>query len=328
MGKCRNPRCSLEGRSGWAKKWATCLTVFLERQPESVAKYAGTLIGPPTDRSGIIERRSAFTKAIRSHFGGAARLLAVSEVGPVSGRWHDHYVMVSDGVEVSESEVSRLWGEACGGEPGAKVHEHGPIRNVSDCSKYIFKNNDNYYDPRNQECVRLLAKGTPNLTWGSRLISEKDRETLWRERVAAWYPASESVGVDLSSGTVVPPGNNPTANVRANIRKTMVFNRAPEVVDLSSGTVVPPIEPTVNIQINMGKSTVKSRVTGTFRAGLMRWSRRNHGIGSHSRRYRGDIRASIGQRPVSHRRPSELRSTDLMPERRLETRPGRQARPP
>ncbi len=124
-------------------------------------------------------------------------MLAVSEVGPVRGRLHDHFVMVSDGVEVSASEVSRLWRDACDGEPDARFNWHGPIREVSGWSKYIFKDNDAYHDPRNPKCVRLLAKGTPNLTWGSRFISEKQRDAIWAEKVAGWYPASESAVVEI-----------------------------------------------------------------------------------------------------------------------------------
>ena len=188
MGRCRNPRCSLEGRSGWAKKWATVLTMHLERQPANVTKHAGTLIATSTDRAGWVERRSAFVRAIRSRFNGRVRLLAVSEAraGLRPLGLHDHYVMVSEVGPVSESEVSTLWRKACGGELGAEVLKHEPIGDVSTWCRYIFKVADKYHDPANPKHARLLAKGSPSITWGSRFLSEKDRETLWAEKVAGW----------------------------------------------------------------------------------------------------------------------------------------------
>jgi hypothetical protein len=263
MGRCRNPRCSFEGRSGWAKKWATVLTMHLERQSANVAKYAGTLIGPRTDRAGVVERRSAFVRSIRSRFGGGVRFLAVSEVGPVSGRLHDHFVMVSEVGPVSESEVSTLWRKACGDHPGAKV-DHGPIRNVPDWSNYIFKNDDKYHDTESPDCVRLLAKGSTSITWGSRFLSEKDRERLWAEKVAGWYPASESAEVvEMNRGTGVP---QQTTKVVINARESIERNRPSEPVETRSGTVESRNNPTTNVRILYGKSTVKSRVTGQCRA--------------------------------------------------------------
>jgi hypothetical protein len=148
------------------------------------------LSAPPTDRVGIDKRRKAFVKGIRNRWGRAVYFVARSEVGPINGRWHDHYLMVSDGVEVSPADVEAVWRKACGGEPGAKVHQHEPPRDIRDACRYLFKSDGKFHDPANPKCVVLFAKDSPNITWGSRFFPEKERERLWRER----YPASESEG--------------------------------------------------------------------------------------------------------------------------------------
>jgi hypothetical protein len=181
---CRNPRCSLKGHAGWSFKLATVWTIFLASQPGHVRKYFGTLHAPPTDHVGIVKRRKAFTKLVRKRWKGKVWFVAVSEVGPISGTWHDHYLMLADGAEVSPSEVLSLWRTACG-DPAANVHRHELIEDVQNACRYVFKSDGKYHEPTNSKHVRLLAKGTPNLTWGSRFFPEKERETIWRER----YPA-------------------------------------------------------------------------------------------------------------------------------------------
>jgi hypothetical protein len=156
------------------------LALHLGRQPDHVAIYAGTLVAPPTDRPGVVARREAFREGVRERFGRGVGFLAVSEVGPVSGRWHDHLAMCSDVGEVSEAEVLEIWREACG-DPAAKV-EHGPIGDIPDWSRYMYKSGWKYHDPGNPECVRLLARGSPRITWGTRgFLSGPVKAAIWDE---------------------------------------------------------------------------------------------------------------------------------------------------
>jgi hypothetical protein len=216
--------------------------------------------------------------------------------------------------------VSTLWRKACGDHPGAKVHEHGPIRNVSDWSNYIFKDDNKYHDPENPaECVRLLAKGTPNLTWGSRLISEKQRDAIWSENVEKWYPDSESAEVvEMKRGTGVP---QQTTKVVINARESIERNRPSEPVETRSGTSVPRNNPTTNVRILVGKNSGFNRATGQFRAAFMRLSHRNHGSGSRSRDHRQS-------RPVSHRGHRKVRSIGPMPKASPDRILGRLVRAP
>jgi hypothetical protein len=173
----------------WSWRESTLFIRHLERLPGHVAIYAGTLSGPPTDRPGVAARRKAFCEGIRGRFGRGVGFLAVAEVGPVSGRLHDHYAMCSaDGAEVSPADVESLYRDACGGR--VRV-DHGPIGDIGAWVRYAFKADAKYHDPGNPECVRLLARGSPRITWGTRgFLPGPVKAELWSR-----YKA-ERFGVD------------------------------------------------------------------------------------------------------------------------------------
>ncbi len=303
------------------------LARHLESLPGHVAKYAGTLnVFGLVELVDFLTIYRAFQKGIRKRFGESVQLRPVTEIGPRCGRFHVHYAMTSDGVEVTKGDVSEVWRDACGNR---RIQvDHKPIEDVSTWSLYMFKAEWKYYEPGNPDCVVLFAKGSPRLPQANRdFLPAKVKAALWDEWIAERHPESASAVVEINPGTAVPPRNNHTANVRINMGKSRVKNRASGPY-FERRLCVQAIGLTTNVEINIIKSSVFNRVTGQFRAAFMRLSHRNHGAVGHSRRYRGDIRAHRQSRPVSHRHHGEVRSIDLMPESRPEARPGRQARAP
>ncbi len=360
-----DPRCSLECHKRHAWKESMLLARHLERLPGHVRLYAVTLnVFGLVELGAFLAIFKSFREGIRKRFGNSVKFRPVTEVGLRSGRLHSHIVMTSDGVEVTKADVESIWRDACGNR---RIQvDHKPLWDIAGWCRYMWKDGWKWHDlsdPKN--CVVLFAKGSPKLPQATPgFFPGKVKAALWEEWKAneAKKRRRASEVVETASGTAVPPGNNPATyirintgestvksrapepvetpsgtvapliepkeNAQINTRESMVFNRAPEVVDLSSGTVVPRDEPTADVVIRPGFCTYKSRVTGQLRPAWMRLSHRNHGAVGHARRYRGDFRASIGQRPVSHRRPSELRSIVRTAERRSDRLLGRQARAP
>ncbi len=358
-----DPRCSLECHKRHAWKESMLQARYLESLPCHVHKYAGTLnVFGPGELGDFLAIFKLFREGIRKRFGNSVKFRPVTEVGPRCGRLHLHIAMTSDGIEVAKADVESIWRDACGGRR-VRV-DHKPMWDIAGWCRYMWKDGWKYHDPSDpKNCVVLFAKGSPKLPQATPgFFPGKVKAALWEEwKANEAKKRRRAPEVVETPGTAVPPRNNPTENVRINTGESTGKSRAPEVVDLSSGTVVPRDEPTAdvvirpgfctyksrasgpyfdrrlcvkaiglteNIQINIRKSLVFNRVTGQFRAAWMRPGLRNRGAVGHARRYRGDIRANVGQRPVSHRHRGEVRSTVRTAERRPDRILGPMARAP
>jgi hypothetical protein len=294
----RDPRCSLDCRRNWAWKESMILARHFESLPGHVAKFAGTLnVFGVVELGDFLAIYRAFQKGIRKRFGESVQLRPVTEIGPRCGRFHVHYTMTSDGMEVTKAEILEVWRDACGNR---RIQvDHKPIEDVSTWARYMFKTEWKYYEPGNPDCVVLFAKGSPRLPQATRdFLPAKVKAALWDEWIAERHPASKSERCLTSE---------------KDWGKTRERLGVSEGTGLS-GTAVP----RTSVGIIVGKTTVKNRPTGQFRAAWIRSERRlshrNQGIGGHSRVHRGDIRANVGKRPVSDRPYGEGRSIALMPE--------------
>lgn len=70
LGKCRNPRCSLECYREWGRKEAAILNAYLKRLPENTLLYTGTLtINADIDKSTLLSARKGFAALFRKYMG-------------------------------------------------------------------------------------------------------------------------------------------------------------------------------------------------------------------------------------------------------------------
>ncbi len=135
----------------------------------------------------------AFAKGIRKRCGESVQLRPVTEIGPRCGRFHVHFAMTSEGVEVTKGDVEAIWRDACGDRRIQVDHE--PMDDIPTWCRYIFKAADKYHEPGNPDCVVLFAKGSPRLPQATRdFLPAKVKAALWDEWKARRHPASESEG--------------------------------------------------------------------------------------------------------------------------------------
>jgi hypothetical protein len=202
-----DPRCSLECRRNWGWKEWLLLTIHLRRLPDHFRLYAGTLnVFGPVGLADHMAIREAFREGIGERFGPAVQFQAVAEAGRDDGRLHYHHTMWSDGPEVDAAEVRAIFRGAC---DGRQINvDHGEMRSMA-AARYMFKPGRWHYAPGSSKPVKLLARGTGRITWGTRGFFPKPvKEAIWAELIAGWYgnvgsggEAARTIG---GSGTAVP----------------------------------------------------------------------------------------------------------------------------
>ena len=184
-GKCRNPRCSLECRTHFARKQAAALSRQLKALPQNYHIYFGVLkILHDCTKADHQKARREFLKqlcTLAKKRQATIKFRAMSEIGS-ERRIHYHYALYAD-IPIGQTELRNMWSAACSGR--RTIVEHGPPRNgIEPAAKYMCK--DLRAVRERSQCVILLAHKSPDVTWGSRGFFPKGIEVLWEECVKEW----------------------------------------------------------------------------------------------------------------------------------------------
>jgi hypothetical protein len=301
------------------------LARYLERLPGHVRLYAVTLnVFGLVELGAFLAIFKSFREGIRERFGNSVKFRPVTEVGPRSGRLHSHIVMTSDGIEVTKDDVESIWRDSCGGR---RIQvDHKPLWDIAGWCRYMWKDGWKWHDPSDpKNCVVLFSKGSPKLPQATPgFFPGKVKAELWEE-----WKANEAKKRRRAPEVV---GN---AGLTTAVGKHSGKARVIRAVEIKSGTRVPQARSAANIRINMGESTVKSRASGPYsgRRGCVQAIGTTANVEINIRkslvfnRVTGTLFRAAFIRP-GHRNRGEVRSIDLMPESRSEARPGRQARAP
>ena len=179
-GTCFDHRCSLACRRNFAWKESMLLTDQLNAFARAgFHVYFGNLkVRADIPGDNHLANRKDFQSNLRflSHKQGwTFRLYCISEVGQ-DLRLHDHYAMVSN-VSISHTVVKKCWDYACSPFP-TTVHHSPPRKAIVAGAKYLTK--DRWKDRKGKSFIRLFARGSISMTWGSRPFFVPSKDELWK----------------------------------------------------------------------------------------------------------------------------------------------------
>ena len=192
LGKCRNPRCSLDCRSNYAEM--ECLLVLrqLSLLPPNIFVFFGNLKTHadlhPEDVKQIRKRFKLGVKQMAQQHNGICQFACYTEIGEDDLQLHDHFVCYSTFI-LTQGQLKEVWNEACGGLK-TTVKCDPPMKSKKAAVKYLTKDLNRFRSY--ERFIRLFMPGTINQTWQSGKFFTNGKKNEWKWMKARWKAASGS----------------------------------------------------------------------------------------------------------------------------------------